>query len=187
MKKIYFYLPVILVSILIFSCKTTKPAVTETPEVTSTVTITAPAEDRNTSRIDTFDPRTVSEAQYASTRIEVQQFIENLNQIIRNRNFQAWRACLSPEYLAEISSAENLRQISEQPAMRTRNIVLRNVEDYFIHVVVPSRANSRVDDIEFITANRVNAFTINVNSRGEEQRLRLYALERVNNTWTIIN
>ncbi|MCL2764089.1 MAG: hypothetical protein FWD40_02260 [Treponema sp.] len=147
----------------------------------------APEEREQTQVVRVFDPRRVSQQHYNSTRDEVQQFIERLNQIIRSRNYQAWRACLSPEYFAEISSLENLREISALPAMRTRNIVLRTAEDYFVHVVVPSRANSRVDDIEFVSMNRVKAFTINTNNRGEEQRLRLYDLEKIGDTWTIIN
>jgi len=129
--------------------------------------------------IDSFDPNMISEEYYISTWDEVQRFIESQNTIIRNRNYQAWRASLSPEYFAEISSPENLRYISELPAMRTRNIVLRTAEDYFINVVVPSRANLRVGDIEFISLNRVKVF--------DERGLRLYDLEKINNSWTIIN
>ena len=129
----------------------------------------------------------VSQAQYDSTKEEVQHFIGELNQVIRRRNFSVWKDSLSPEYLAQISSAENLRQISEQPAMKTRNIALKNAEDYFIFVVVPSRANSRVDDIEFISGNRVKAFTVRVNKDGEEERLLLYNLEKSGNTWKIIS
>jgi len=144
------------------------------------------------SRNDTFDPRRVSQAHYNSTVEEVQQFIETLNQIIRSRNFEAWKASLSPEYFNEISSPENLRRISQQPAMRSRQIVLRTAEDYFLHVVVPSRQNDdaipfRVDDIEFVSRNRVKAFTITQNRAGEEVRLRLYDLEKIGNSWTIIN
>jgi len=139
-----------------------------------------------------FDPRRISQAHYTSTRDEVQQFIENLNTIIRNRNYQAWRACLSQDYFEEISSQENLRRISAQPAMRSRQIVLRTAEDYFIHVVVPSRNNPempdlRVDDVEFISMNRVKAFTITRNRAGEEVRLLMYDLEKVGNSWIIIN
>ncbi|MCL2809411.1 MAG: hypothetical protein FWD24_05020 [Treponema sp.] len=180
MKRIFLSLS-IMMALIMLSCGSSPEKTENSPPNTST------SNERPANQVSAFDPRTISQAQYDSTRIEVQLFIENLNQIIRNRNFQAWRACLSRDYFDEISSAENLRQISEQPAMRTRNIVLRNAEDYFIHVVVPSRANSRVDDIEFITVNRVNAFTISINSRGEEQRLRLYALEKIGNNWTIIN
>jgi hypothetical protein len=113
--------------------------------------------------------------------------MEGLNQIIRRRDYNAWKAALSPEYFNKIASAENLQQVSELPAMKTRGITLKTAEDYFINVVVPSRANSRVDDIEFIGEHRVKAFTIMTNASGEEQRLRLYDLEKTGNIWKIID
>ena len=128
-----------------------------------------------------------SQEQYDTTMQEVRGFIDYLNRAISNRNYGAWRAALSDEHFAEISSPENLQMISELPAMRTRRIVLRTAEDYFIHVVVPSRANSRVDDIEFFGRDRVKAFSINTNRAGETQRLVLYDLERVGDSWIIIN
>jgi hypothetical protein len=93
--------------------------------------------------------------------------------------------------LAEISSPENLRQVSEQPIMRNRRIVLRNSQDYFTHVVQPARANitDAVDDIdiEFVTLTRVKAFTVTTSRSGDEQQVILYDLEKIGNTWTIIN
>ena len=136
---------------------------------------------------EVFDPGSISRAQFDTTMDEVQKFIEELNRIIGTKNYRAWRAVLSPEYLNEISSPENLRQISDQPAMKTRRIVLKTAEDYFLHVVVPSRANNHVDDIEFFGRNRVKAFSINTNRAGESMRLRLYDLEKNGNSWIIIN
>lgn len=135
----------------------------------------------------TFDTRTVSREQHDSTLDEVQRFIGNLNDIISKRNYSAWKAALSQDYFNGISSPQFLEQISESPAMKTRNIVLKTAEDYFTNVVVPSRANSRVDDIEFIGTNRVKAFTITRNRTGEEQRLVLYDLEKMGNSWLIAN
>ena len=134
-----------------------------------------------------FDPTRVSREVYASTIEEVQQFIERLNRVIQDRNYEAWKAALSPEHFAEISSDESLRRMSQSPGMRSRRITLRTPEDYFLHVVVPSRANLRVDDIEFITQNIVRAFSIRTLNSGEERREILYTLEKVNNMWTIIN
>jgi len=137
---------------------------------------------------ETFDPMTVSSAQHDSTLDEVQRFIVSLNDVISKRNYNAWKTSLSQDYFKEISSPQFLKQISDSPAMKTRNIILRTPEDYFTNVVVPSRANSRVDDIEFIGTNRVKAFTVMQNSRtGEEQRLVLYDLEKVGNSWLIVN
>jgi len=129
----------------------------------------------------------VTKEQYASTKEDVQHFIEKLNQTIRKKDYNSWKSALSKEYFDKISSPENLQQLSELPAMKTRRITLKSAEDYFINVVVPSRANSRVDDIEFIGEHRVKAFTVTTNSAGEEQRLRLYDLEKTGNIWKIID
>lgn len=130
-----------------------------------------------------FDPGSISQEVFDSTKVDVQQFIANLNQIIRSRDYTTWVSHLGSDYFAEKSSPEYLAQISEQPRLKTQKIVLAAPEDYFIHVVVPSRANDRVDDIEFISPTRVKAYTVNPNG----QRLRLYDLEHSENTWKIIN
>jgi hypothetical protein len=136
---------------------------------------------------ENFDPASISLTTYNSTKEEVQFFIEDLNKIIKNKNYDAWKMVLSSEYFKEISSEENLKRMSEQPAMKTRKIVLKTPEEYFENVVVPSRDNLRVDDIEFIGRYKVKAFTVTTNKAGDEQKIRLYDLEKINNSWTIIN
>jgi hypothetical protein len=141
----------------------------------------------NQAKTEVFDPKKVTQEQYQSTMAEVQKFIEEQNRIIKSKNFEAWKKSLSAEYFAGISSAENLKQLSEQPGMKSRKIVLKTAQDYFTNVVVPSRADLHVDEIEFLSANRVKAFTVTTTKAGEEQRLRLYDLEKIGNSWTIIN
>jgi hypothetical protein len=180
MENIKLYLPLILALILLFSCGTV-------PKVETQQEVAVVQEEEPVAAVEEFNPDRVSQEYYDLTREEVRRFIEELNLIIRSGNYTAWRNALSQEYFAEISSAENLGQMSDSPTMRALRIVLRTPEDYFTHVVVPARANSRVDDIEFISRDRVKAFTISTNRAGEVQRLRLYDLERSGNTWKIIN
>jgi len=168
-KRVLFILTLAL--IIVFSCKS------ETAQGNTGVS----------NKSEAFDPTKISQAKYAATREEVQKFIEQQNKFIKEGNFDAWKNSLSAEYFAEISSKENLKRISEQPGMKTRKIVLKTPQDYFEYVVVPSRADLHVDEIEFISENRVKAFTMITNKAGEEQRLRLYDLEKIGNSWTIIN
>jgi hypothetical protein len=142
-------------------------AVSQPPVVTETV----------------FDPGSISQEVFDTTKTGVQHFIEDLNRIIRSKNYDLWISHLGEEYLSEKSSPEYLAQISDQPRLKTQKIVLNSAQDYFIHVVVPSRQNDRVDDIEFVSPTRVKAYTVTPNG----QRLRLYDLESSENTWKIIN
>ena len=144
-----------------------------------------------------FDPAAVSEELYASTKADVQTFIEELNRIIRARNYEAWRAHLSDSFYATIScpvfleerTAELFRRdqivasnLGRDPRFVTRR-VLRTPRDFFEHVVVPARANDRVDDIAFISETHITAFT--VDRRGT--RLILYNLAIIDDQWKITN
>jgi hypothetical protein len=158
--------------VFVVSCQT-KPAV-DPGQV--------PPEDSGAVAVD-FDPGSISREVFDSTKVDVQHFIQDLNRIIRSRNYDEWVSHLGAGYFAEKNSSEYLAQISEQPRLKTQKIVLNSARDYFVHVVVPSRANDRVDDIEFVSPTRVKAYTVTANG----QRLRLYDLESLGNTWKIIN
>ena len=114
---------------------------------------------------------------------EIQQLTQRLNGIIKAKNFNSWVSYLDSSYLATINSREFLETVSKSAVLVKQNIVLNSAHDYFNHVVVPSRANSRVDDIEFVSQNRVKAYTID----NKGNRLRLYDLEKTGVGWKIIN
>jgi len=130
-----------------------------------------------------FDPSSISQEEKDTAMQEIQQLTQRLNSIIKAKNYNTWVTYLDPSHLATINSREFLEGVSKSPAMVKQNIVLNSAHDYFINVVVPSRANSRVDDIEFISQNRVKAYTFD--SKGN--KLRLYDLEKTGTVWKIIN
>jgi hypothetical protein len=172
---VYLLFPLVLAA----SCPS-GPAAVETPAAGGP---SAPASQPLAAGMEDFDPSSISQEVFDSTKVDVQHFIQDLNQIIRSRNYTVWVSHLGDEYFAEKSSPEYLARISEQPRLTTQKIVLNTPQDYFIHVVVPSRANDHVDDIEFVSPTRVKAYTVTPNG----QRLRLYDLESSGNTWKIIN
>lgn len=129
-----------------------------------------------------FDPSSVSQEEFETTKTEIQQLVQRLNGLIRSRNYNAWVSYLSPDYFAEISSPAYLAKVSQQPRFIQRNISLTTAREYFDNVVVPSRTRDHVDDIEFISHNKIKALTLS--SKGE--RLRLYELEKTQEGWKII-
>jgi hypothetical protein len=129
-----------------------------------------------------FDPSSITQEVFDTAKADVQELIQQLNQIIRNKDYMSWRSYLGQTYLDAISDSDFLSRLSASARLKTQNIVLRGPGDYFLYVVVPSRANDRVDDIEFVGTNQVKAFTITPKG----QRLRLYNLEKKNGHWKII-
>jgi hypothetical protein len=128
-----------------------------------------------------FDPSQVSQEVYDNTKNDIQRLVEELNRIIRARDFNAWVSYLSKNYYEELSSPAFLEQLSSLPRWEQEK-KLTNVRDYFFQVVVPSRTQDRVDDIEFVSQRKVKAYTMVRN-----QRLRLYELEKTVEGWKIIN
>ena len=175
----------LLVPVLYVACNSPPPAVDEsTPSVSGGTTVTEHPDIHGASSQEVYD----------ATLAELQTFIDNLNRTISARNYSGWRNYLSDEYFQKISSAEFLAEASESPSLKTRKITLRSANDYFTNVVVPSRANSRVDEIDFEDDTRVKAYYIetrNVRTGNETvtetRRLRLYDLIKVDGNWKIVN
>ena len=158
------------------------------PPVVQAVTVTQTEEV-------VFEPENVSEELYVSTMEQVQALIGQLNGIIRGRNYNAWTEHIAEDYYREMNGASFLEERTEELFRRDQMVaaaqgrptpprrILRSSRDYFEQIVVPSRSNDRVDDIQFLTDNRVRAFTID--SRGNV--LILYDLELIDGNWKIVN
>ena len=143
------------------------------------------------------DHLNVSREMYEQTLAEIRVFVGQLNTLILNKNYNGWKDALSEERFQHISSPQFLSTASESDILKSRKIVLKTPNDYFLNVVVPSRSNSRADEIEFITLNRVKVFynqevtrkNENNTTTTETRRLRLYELEKSEDTgkWTIVD
>ncbi|MFA6508335.1 MAG: hypothetical protein WCT14_19695 [Treponemataceae bacterium] len=130
-----------------------------------------------------FDPSSITKEVFDSTKSDVQALLERLNAIIRDKDYESWVTFLGKDYRAALNDPSFLERISASSVLRKQKVTLRSLRDYFIYVVVPSRAHDRADDIEFIGQNRVKAFTVDAKGR----RLRLYDLEKTPTGWEIIN
>jgi hypothetical protein len=142
--------------------------------------------------VDTRNPASLTQESYEQVFNEVKVFIENLNMVIRSRNYSKWRDVLSKERFDEISSPEFLANASKTNSMRRRGIVLKTAYDYFLNVVVPSRTNSQVDKIDILDNNRVRVLYMQARKTGDKEEntettaLLVYELAKTGDSWTII-
>jgi hypothetical protein len=185
MKLFYRLLAAVLIAFFTLSCGSDPdPQVqVEEPFEAMETPVGESAEVPEQPAVETFDPASITQEEFDTTKVEVQQLIQKLNNIIKSKNYASWVSYLEEDYFKLISSREYLDRINKTERMRKANLVLRNARDYFNYVVVPSRADDRVDDIEFILHTRVKAYTFS--QKGD--RLRLYDLEKTNEGWKIIN
>lgn len=74
----------------------------------------------------------------------------------------------------------HLAELSETPILLKQGVQLRDLQDYFTYVVVPSRTESHIDDLYFVSETHVKAITVIDN-----QRYILYDLRFENGAWKI--
>ena len=117
---------------------------------------------------------------------EMRQLVIEINGVIRAKDYEGWVSYLAEDFIAAINSPDYLARLSESSRqLKGQNIVLKTPQDYFNYVVVASRKNIRVDasldDIEFLSHNRVKAYTVNA----RRQRLRLFEFVKAEGAWKI--
>ncbi len=122
----------------------------------------------------------VTKEVYRQTFDAIKETILKLNEIIKARDYEKWKTYLTKKYIERMSDPEFLKKLSESPILKQNGIVLKSLKDYFIYVVVPSRADARLDKIEIIDKDHVKAITI-INNNPTI----LYWLERVDNQWKV--
>jgi hypothetical protein len=159
-----------------------KPPETSTPEAAPLVD-SRPLQERD------FDPNNPEQKEIV--REEVQRFIGEINRIIQNRDFNAWKECLSDVYIRKITDPVYLKALSDtSPLLKRQRIVLKTLEDYFFYAVVPAVTKIKLEsiDIEFTGDNTVKALKTDVNPVTRLYEVeRLYNLEKSGNVWKIIN
>lgn len=122
----------------------------------------------------------VSEEVFAKTFSDIEAFIANLSRIIKDEKYDEWVNFLSKDYIDTYSDPEKLSELSKQPLLQKYNVKLRSLKDYFTYVVVQSRTNATLDDLVFLSQERVKAISV-ING----QRVILYLLEKTNGSWKI--
>lgn len=111
----------------------------------------------------------------------IREMVSTLDRIIEARDFTAWQTHLSEEYVNTFSDREVLKRLSGKPKLRELGIQLRSLRDYFNYVVVPSRRESRLDDLFFDDDGAVRAIMII-----DGQPTTLYRLRKIDGTWKIV-
>jgi hypothetical protein len=126
---------------------------------------------------DTFE---VTQEVYDKTFDEIGALIDQLDGIIARKDYAAWMDNLSKSYIDTYSDGKILKEKSDSPVLQLKGVILKDIKDYFTHVVVPSRISLNLEEIEFDDENHVTAWTI-----FNDNRTKLYQLELIDGSWKI--
>jgi hypothetical protein len=122
----------------------------------------------------------VTQDVYKQTFSEIEALVAKLSEIISDKNYEEWLSYLSPDYVEKTSSPVFLKEASKSAILQKDGIVLKDLQDYFLNVVVPSRVQATLEDISFIDSTHVKAISL-VNGKP----VILYWLVWVDSRWMI--
>ncbi|MGC9311663.1 MAG: hypothetical protein ACP5IA_03150 [Sediminispirochaetaceae bacterium] len=122
----------------------------------------------------------MDEQQYEKTKKDLSVLVDELNRIIASQDYEEWLEYLTTDYITYYSDPDVLNELSQSPLMTKYNIKLRSLKDYFDYVVVGSRKDVHIDDINAISDRKVKVYMI-VN----DEPIVVYTLEKVDGRWKI--
>lgn len=123
---------------------------------------------------------TITRETYDQTKSELEKVVDQLNKITATKDYNKWIEFLSLQYRHDYSNPAVLKVVSE--TLPIKGIKLKSLKDYFTYVFVPSRSKIRVDDIQFLTPQRVNV----IMKKGEDAVI-IYGIENTDGSWKLIS
>ena len=186
--KIYKLIFLILFCSLIFACtsdKETEPSsnveqvvisepITKEPEVAKPVEI--PSEDLEYTRSVSNLGGNISKATFEEDKAEILEIIEKLSAIMKHKDYASWLNYLTPESISFWSNQQNLALVSQR--LPIKNYRLKNLQDYFEKVFIPSRIGRVVDEIRYESTTKVKAVQYT-----KEQDIIYYYFEKIDGRW----
>jgi hypothetical protein len=161
-------------------CASSPAPVASAPVQAAAPETSEPAPDTTAAKTEKPAEFVVTEDLYRKTFGEIEQLVNTLDRSIKEKNFDEWVTYLSPEYEAHAADQAFLKEASQSAVLRKRGITLHSLKDYFLYVVVPSRSQAKLDDINFVDETHVKAIAL-VN----DKPVILYWLVRSDTRWKI--
>jgi len=97
---------------------------------------------------------------YNRTFDEVKEVIAALTSLIKKRDYEGWRSYLTADYITRTSDPRFLDKASRSGTLEKSGIVLHSLKDYFENVVVRSRVQATLTDINFVDEMHVKALAV---------------------------
>ncbi len=189
MKKFTFiYIFIFFILVLFISCVSQQKkmglrseTVSKGSEPVQTETVKSAMQDSEEEIIAEFDGVTITKKDKKIAKSEIEEIVKNLNTITEERDYTRWLLYLSSAYKTEYSKLEVLRKTSESLPGIAKGIRLKDLNDYFSYVFVPSRQQMRVDDIKYLSPSKVQVL-----KKDKTGLLILYSLEKINGKWLLV-
>ena len=104
------------------------------------------------------EPRAVSKKEFEDDKHEILEIISELAIIMETKDTLEWLKYIDEPSKEYYKNPVNLRKA--QRKLPNKLIELKTIEDYFKNVFIPSRKNSHIDEIRYVSKTQVNAVQV---------------------------
>jgi len=91
----------------------------------------------------------ISKDEFVEDKKDIMLIIDELNEIIKNRDYNAWLTYVSPSSKQYWNNPKNLAAVANR--LPVKGIKIRSMKDYFLYVFIPARQNSKVEEIRYVS------------------------------------
>ncbi|MBO4533244.1 MAG: hypothetical protein J5726_06045 [Treponema sp.] len=124
------------------------------------------------------DAKSVSKKEFEDDKHEILEIISELAIIMETKNTLAWLNYIDEPSKEYYKNPVNLRKA--QRKLPNKLIELKNIGDYFLYVFIPSRKNSHIDEIRYVSKTHVKAVQVR-----EDTDAIYYEFKKENGKWLI--
>ena len=121
----------------------------------------------------------VTVEEFETDKAEILKIINELKVIMDNGDKTKWLTYIDPDSINYYSNHTNLRKVREK--LPNKQIQLHGIGDYFKYVFIPSRKNSNIDEIRYISKSNIRAVQI----REDKSELVYYNFVKKDNKWYV--
>ena len=121
----------------------------------------------------------VTVEEFENDKAEILKIINELKVIMDNGDKTKWLTYIDPDSINYYSNHTNLRKVREK--LPNKQIQLHGIGDDFKYVFIPSRRNSNIDEIRYISKSNIRAVQI----REDKSELVYYNFVKKDNKWYV--
>lgn len=120
----------------------------------------------------------VSKDTYEKDKKFILSMINELNAVMKSKNYKAWLNYVEPNSVNYWSQKKNLSAASKQ--LPVKGIQLKSLEDYFNYVFIPSRMGKNIDEIRYVSSKSIKAVQLK-----NEDTVIYYNFKKIGDDWLV--
>lgn len=184
MKRLHTVFVISACSFLLFSCTSTSvetaSAPVSEPQTAAPTPVKESSGDEYAKAISGISGNySISKDTFEDDRSTILAIIDELSVIMDKQNYKKWCTYIEPQSLEYWKKPAHLAKASSR--LPVKGISLKNLEDYFHYVFIPSRKGHDVSQIRYISDESVKAVQV----AEDESVVVYYNFIKVNNIWMV--